>query len=233
MGICWPTASTNSSEPPGVPVRPTAAWACRYIGVASDSASRHLQQLARRLHGRSLERQGSSAAERSYWKHIHAGGGSRWEPLNRLLHRRLPPAACSRPHGVAPLASLPPGRSWPAGRAAACWVRYRSWVGEMTRPPASAPMRQNSPTGETWPSHDGWKRAPVYLQRGKGGAELCMSAGLVACASWAARGLALAPSRVAGNRCMATGGGGGAHAPWPKTSMPAQRHPTASQTSPV
>lgn len=39
--------------------------------------------------------------------------------------------------------------------------RYRSCDGDTTRPPASVPMRQKPPMGETWPSHCGWNLAPV------------------------------------------------------------------------
>ena len=48
-----------------------------------------------------------------------------------------------------------------AGAPPAATARYRSWVGEETRPEASRPMRARSPTGLTWPSHSGWKRALV------------------------------------------------------------------------
>ena len=38
---------------------------------------------------------------------------------------------------------------------------YRTCVGEMSRPDASAPILTNSPSGLIWPSHSVWKRAPA------------------------------------------------------------------------
>lgn len=65
----------------------------------------------------------------------------RWGSLKQDCRRRRPFCWCSRCGSRTP--------------------RYRSWVGEETRPEASKPTLLRSPTGLTWPAQSGWKRALV------------------------------------------------------------------------